>query len=324
MIIRPLLNKGEHPIEVGAYYVPTNEISNLYKVVSKWISNRVQGGIIYGRPRLGKTRAIACLSHYLKSEFGDDLPIFNTLSYQHKLNENRFYTDLLRDIGHSAYSQGKAEAKKDRLIKYLIYQATSSIHKKIILFIDEAHMLYEQDYNWLMDIYNQLDRHSITFIVILVGQKELLFQKSSFIQSNKMQLIGRFMVQEYKFSGIKCVDDLKICLEGYDILSEYPEGSGYSYTRYFFPEAFDEGKKFSDDAEMIFNQFKEIKAEFDIKGPLEVPMQYITCTIENCLKEYGANGKGIYWPNIYEWNESIKASGYIEAETYNSMFNHKG
>ena len=324
MIKRPILNTGEHPIETGAYYISTKEIENLYKKVSKWISNRAQGGIIYGRPRLGKTRAIKYVTHFLKNEFGDDLPIFTTLSYQHKPNENRFYTDLLRDVGHSAYSQGKAEVKKDRLIKYFIYHATNSKHKKIILFIDEAHMLYEQDYNWLMDIYNQLDRHSITFTVILVGQKELLFQKNSFIQSNKMQLIGRFMVQEYKFSGIKCVDDLRTCLDGYDTLSEYPEDSGYSYTRYFFPDAFYEGMKLSDHAELIFNQFKEIKAEYDIKGDLEIPMQYITLTIDNCLKTYGANGKGLYWPNIHEWKESIKLSGYIEAETYNSMFTHIG
>lgn len=152
MIKRPLLNKGEHPIEVGVYNIPTKVISDLYDEVSNWIANRAQGGIIYGRPRLGKTRAIACLSQYLKYEFGDDLPIFTTLSYQHKPNEGRFYSDLLRDVGHSAYSQGKTETKKDRLIKYLIYKATNCTYRKIILFIDEAHMLYEQDYNWLMDI----------------------------------------------------------------------------------------------------------------------------------------------------------------------------
>lgn len=321
MIKRPLLNKGEHPIERGVYNIPTKEISDLYDEVSNWISNRAQGGIIYGRPRLGKTRAIACLIQYLKYEFGDDLPVFTALwAHQLKPSENRFYSELLKHIGYSAYSQGKAEVKKDRLIKYLIHKATNCVYRKIILFIDEAHMLFEQDYNWLMDIYNQLDRHSINFTVILVGQKELLFQKDSFIRAKRMQLVGRFMVQQYKFSGIKSIEDLKICLQGYDTLCEYPVGSGFSYTRYFFPEAFDEGNRLSDNADIIFNQFEELKSKNNIKSTLEIPMQFISLTIEICLKKYGANGKGIYWPSMQEWNDAIKISGYVRSEICTSMF----
>lgn len=56
-IERPLFD-GQHPIESGNYHIATNEILNLYNVINKWIKNRLPGGIVYGRPRLGKTRAI--------------------------------------------------------------------------------------------------------------------------------------------------------------------------------------------------------------------------------------------------------------------------
>ncbi len=60
-----------------------------------------------------------------------------------------------------------------------------------------------------MDIYNQLDKHNISMTVILVGQEELIHQRSAFIQSGKMQIIGRFMIHECKFSGIKNVEENK-------------------------------------------------------------------------------------------------------------------
>ncbi|QHW31132.1 hypothetical protein GZH47_09875 [Paenibacillus rhizovicinus] len=40
------------------------------------------------------------------------------------------------------------------------------------------------------------------------------------------------------FSGAKTVTDFQICLKGYDTI-EYPEGSGWSYARYYYPEASD-------------------------------------------------------------------------------------
>ncbi len=320
MYSRPTITKGQHPIETGNYYLPTNAIIELYAVVNRWISNRSPGGIVYGRPRLGKTRAIRYLEVYLQQEFGENLPIFKMLCTHHKPNENRFYMDLLRDIGHSAYNQGKAEIKRDRLIKFFIERAESSGHHKIILFIDDAQMLYEEDYNWLMDIYNQLDRCGITMTVILVGQEELLHQKSAFISTRKMQIIGRFMVHEHKFSGVKTVEDLAVCLQGYDETSEYPTDSRCSYTRYFFTEAFEDGCRFVEEAQSIFSRFEELRAAARIRGPIEIPMQYITLTIDNCLKIFGSNGQGVHWPNLDNWDEAIRASGYIEAEIYNSMF----
>ncbi len=320
MDTRPILLKGQHPIETGNYYLPTNAIIELYAVVNRWISNRSPGGIVYGRPRLGKTRAISYLEVYLQHEFGENLPIFKMYCSHHKPNENRFYTDLLRDIGHSAFNVGKVEAKRDRLIKFLIERAESYGHHRIVLFIDDAQMLYEQDYNWFMDIYNQLDRYGITFTVILVGQEELLHQKSAFISAAKMQIIGRFMVHEHKFSGIKSTEDLKMCLHGYDDTSEYPANSGWSFTRYFFPEAFEEGMRFANEAQIIIDKFKEVRSKTNIRGKIEIPMQYITLTVDNCMKIFGANGKGVHWPSISNWEEAINSSGYIEAEIYNSMF----
>lgn len=57
------------------HLIPTNDINQLFHTVSSWIQNRAPGGIIYGRPRLGKTRAINYLVHVLPPEYLN-LPVF--------------------------------------------------------------------------------------------------------------------------------------------------------------------------------------------------------------------------------------------------------
>lgn len=317
---RPIIPKGSHPIETGNYHIPTNEILNLYTEVSKWILNRSPGGIIYGRPRLGKTRSVKFLQAFLQDEFGDNLPVFHMCCNQYKSpNENTFFGDLLKDLGHTLYLSGKADVKRDRTVKYLLERAEASAQHRIILFIDDAQRLFELNYAWLMDIYNQLDRYNVGMTVILVGQEELVHQRSAFIQAGKMQIISRFMIHEYKFSGIKNVEDLAACLEGYDFVSEYPENSGWSFTRYYFPEAFAEGKRLSSCAEELFEQFVKLRNEAKITKSIEIPMQYITLTIDYCLRIFGSDGSDLEFPCAAQWKAGIMNSGYIQAELYQNM-----
>ncbi len=317
---RPIIPKGYHPVETGRYQIPTNEIKILFNNVSKWIENRSPGGIVFGRPRIGKTEAIKYLIKILKSKFGDTLPVFHILCDQHsKPNENVFFENLLRDVEHGLPLSGNASSKRDRLLKFFMFQCEMSANNRIILFIDDAQRLFEIQYGWLMDIYNILNKYDISMSVILVGQEELIHQKNAFIQSKKTQIVGRFMVQEYKFSGIKNIRDMSACLQGYDLSSEYPVKSGWSFTKYFFPDAFDSGKRLENCAEDLFMAFTNIRMESGFKKTFEIPMMYLTLTIDCALKKYGVNGANIEWLTCNHWKESIRNSGYIEAEMYQEI-----
>lgn len=174
-------------------------------------------------------------------------------------------------------------------------------------------------YDWLMDIFNELDRDGICMTVVLVGQEELLDQRIAFLQNKKVQIIGRFMVHTFKFEGIRRFTDLKTCLTGFDDYSEYPPESGWSFTRYYFPEAFDQGFRLQSCAEEMFDVLNDLRREHGIKKALEIPMQYVTLTIEYCLKHFGADGHDVKWINKAHWREAIERSGYIEAEMYQEI-----
>lgn len=318
---RPLVPKGSHPIETGRYLIATNEIIRMYHTVTQWIENRSPGGIIYGRPRLGKTKAIHYLMVDLPSEFGKYLPVFFMCCRQYKQpNENVFFEDLLKDVGHGLPASGKPNVKRDRLLKFFLERVESSGQKRIVLFIDDAQRLFEIQYDWLMDIYNELDRAGASMTVILVGQEELIHQRSAFIQARKAQIIGRFMVHEHKFTGIKNLVDLSACLSGYDTKSEYPKESGWSFTRYYFPEAFFMKEfRLEQCAEDLYDVFKSLRQEAGLMKQTEIPMQYLTLTVEYALRRFGVNGEDVEWLTRTHWKEAIKQSGYIEAEMYQEV-----
>lgn len=317
-INRPIIPRGSHPIENGRYLLATNEIEKLYLKIQQCLHNRFPGAIIYGRPRLGKTRAIEYLTHILPSEF-EGLPIFfiTTRKYN-KPNEGVFFEDLLKDVGHTVLT-GKANVKRLRLLKFFIQKAELSLQKRIVLFIDDAQRLHEIQYGWLMDIYNELDRAKISLTVFLVGQEDLLNQRSTFIELQQHQIIGRFMVQQHKFSGILKRSDMFECLNGYDEDCEYPENSKFSFTRYYFPTAYENGFRLANFTDDLVDIYKDLRREAGLKSTLEIPMQYLTLAIEYALKNYGVDGENLSSISKNQWIEAIKYSGYIESELFGQM-----
>jgi hypothetical protein len=308
---------GSHPIETTRYLLPTSSIDKSYKAVLQWIENRVPGGIIYGKPRFGKTRGIQYLTRLLAEEFGVNLPIITLLCRDYKVpSELTFFEDLLRVTGHALYRSGRAAAKRDRLIEYLIEKVEFSSQNRLILFIDEAQKLHEQHYKWLIDVHNELDAHDIAMIVLLVGQDELVHQYSAYQQTQKTQIIGRFMVHRLQFHGIRSASQLNRCLEAYDVGSDYPEGSGWSFTRYYYPAAFNSGFRIKPYADLLWEAFRLTRDEYGLPGKYEIPMQYFCRTVEFALRKYGTHEEVPKEISLEMWKDAIRPSGYIDAERF--------
>lgn len=319
-IKKPNINRDTHPIAIGDYYIATNAINRLYNYVQKWIRNRLPGAIIYGYPRIGKTGAIRYLMRIIQEDLGEEFPVYHLTAKARKIpNETAFFEDLLLGVKHDLALVGsKPNAKRNRLVNFLIEKSSMVNSNKVIIFIDEAQNLVEMEYKWLMDIYNELAHSRTHLIIFLVGQRELLNQRTVYRDVGKYQLVGRFMSQAYEFQGILDIEDLEELLLGYDEFSEYPEGSSCSYTRFYFPKAFAAGFRLSSLTPTIWSIIEESRRENGIKGELDIPMQYMVLFIENILIEYD---ESICEFDIFHISkELLKASfentGYLEWEIY--------
>ena len=295
------------------FNITTSAILGLKANVLKWVSDGTPGAIIYGRPRIGKTRAIIYIANILKSTYGRELPVYVFNATEHIPKDKFFYSEFLKVVGHPEFDKGTVSMLKERLINTLLTVAFSTKHRKIILFIDEAYNFSEKDFKWLMDIYNNLNLKNVHLYVFLVGTEELVARKQALIMANQHQIVGRFMVEECHFCGIQSVKDMAICMVNYDqkldVLDER-----VSLTETFFPEAYKDGKRIHHCADELMEEYLSVMKEIGIPSASEIPMMYFVQTIKNCLNIYGIYGKKMYFPDKNAWRESILEAGYVAAE----------
>ena len=124
------------------------------------------------------------------------------------------------------------------------------------------------------------------------------------------------MVRQLRFSGITNEADLRKCLANYDTDSEYPPESGYSFTRYYFPSAFESNLRLENYAPILWQAFKEIREEAQLPLTREIPMQYFCRTIEYVLTHFGTLGELSKDLSLAQWKDAIRQSGYADAEHY--------
>jgi hypothetical protein len=151
--------------------------------------------------------------------------------------------------------------------------------------IDEAQDMRDPEYRTICNLQNELDSLGFQLTVISVGSQELTYQHEVFIQTGDIHLIARFMVRDAPFRGIRDAAELRYVLDGYDSDTEWPEKSGISYTRYFFPHAFEGSFRIANISQELWNLFVEM-------GPhspgykLEVPMEHIAKTVEGIFRDF--------------------------------------
>lgn len=319
---KPKVLPGTHPIEQGHYLIPTTEVLRLMESITKIVNNRLPGMIVYGRPRLGKTSAVKFAIENIPNQIGAPLPILIANSNSYRVpSEEKFFLDMLNDFKFPFPSRRKPTEMRRQIVNLMLEKAEKSRLRRIILIMDEAHRLTEFHYNWLMDIYNELDREKISMSVLSVGQEELLSRRTFFLEQKKSQIIGRFMTHEHHFYGLRTLKEIKLVLKCYDSpeISSYPEDSGWSYTRYFFPEGYENGNRLENSAKEVYGIFQEIRKEYGLSSAFEIPMEYFAFTVENALKAYGSHGDQCEWISPSQWREAIKLSGYIESEIYMAL-----
>lgn len=296
------------------YTIPTKCILDLQSKVEEWISMNDCGAIIYGESRVGKTRAIRYISMHLKDKYSLQLPIYTFTATDHVPTQKTFYASLLSAIGHEDPHKGTAVQMRQRLVNRIIVNALDTKYRRAVLFIDEAYLLSDKEYLWLIDIYNELNLQDILFTVFLFGTKELKQQKTGYIAAGKKQIVLRFMVNEFEFRGITNQREAAICMSSMD--KPFRPSGWYEdivLSKLFFPLAYQDGVKLSGYAEELWTAFELVKKENNIHTE-EILMKHFMDAVLYCMKRYGKFGTDMYQPTINEWKQSILDSGFVVSQ----------
>ena len=308
---RPI-ERADHPLVLGSYRIGTPAIEDFYELIKHCLENKITGALIYGPSRIGKTRAI----EYLRLLMAEKHPKVTTYHVQaeHKPKhaEGPFFTSLLEAVGCPEPDRGSNAAKRLKLIGKIKDACMRNSSASVCMFIDETQRLGENEYEWLRDVHDQLDRIQIKLYTFLVGQEELHAVKTAFQQARKTQIVARLMVEELRFHGLRNAVDTATCLHSYDTTC-FPRGTAWSFTRFFVPNAVSIGFKLADDAQLLWDAFQDLHNKHSLPGELEIPMESFARAVEIMLKRSmeldGVNQR----PDPELWSVAVQACGYVQA-----------
>jgi hypothetical protein len=304
----------KHPIETGQYLLLTPVLRKMLNCLESWVDYRNPGGIVYGRPRTGKTTLIDAAEKFLSKTrprlFGTRVDCNNYT----KITERTFFADLLRRAGHAFSERGTAATLRERYIEYVAQRAQDAGDNIALLYVDEAHRLHENHYLWLMDVYNGLHHYRVDLVTILVGQEELRDIREMLLRDNKYQIVARFMNLTYCFEGIANVTECRICLTQYDE-EVFPRESNISFTAHYFREAANVEWKIASIAEDLWEAFSFSPIKRPRKrSKFEVPMQAFCRTINYILRVFGPLCDCQPQSDRDKLDEAIEASGFRAME----------
>lgn len=315
--IRPKIIPRTHPIETEKYCIETPAIKKLQQIVWKMYENRMTGCMIYGLQRTGKTYAIENLCEYLKSKLGEEFPVYNIPEFTTNPSEKKFFSYVLYQLEHAMSKDGvTALEKRLRTNELLFEKAEKHGAYRVVLFIDEAQKLGELQFQWLKDIHSLLEKEGVFTTIFVVGQPELLYLKNSFVKTARFEIVARFMAHATIFRGIRSQEEMEICLQYYDQQTEHPPGSGWSFTHYYFPEAFEKGWRMQNHAEQLWDAFITLGKNKNLPIKKEIPFEYIAKAVQHLFKRFTTRDEKFdgFHGKSYEW--AVKASGYLAVGRY--------
>ncbi len=92
--MKTIFDELDYTFVSNDFNITTPAILLLQKNVIQWIADGTPGAIIYGRPRIGKTRAIFYIASVLRAKYGRELPIYVLNSTDHIAKDKYFYSEL--------------------------------------------------------------------------------------------------------------------------------------------------------------------------------------------------------------------------------------
>lgn len=301
-----------HPLVTGNYRLATPAIEALYELVTRCLRYRTMGALIYGPSRIGKTRAIEYVRLLLARHYPKMTSYHAQCEHKPRHAEGPFFANLLEAVGDHTPNAGTSSAKRTRLSLRIREAAARAGSGTVLLFCDEAQRYNENEYEWLRDVHDALDRQQIKLFTFLVGQDELLAQKTALQVARKTQIVARLMVEELAFYGIRNAEDVATCLNGYD-QTAYPEGTPWSFTRFYVPKAFDAGYRLINDAGALWNAFEAAHHKASLPGSLEIPMESFARVVEIVLKDSELKDAPGYCPEAALWAYAVQHCGYVQS-----------
>lgn len=271
---------ASHPVRGGDYTLPTPMMQRTYALVREQVWARRTGTVFYASPRMGKTRCAIAIRDLLRQEFPNVYVTLLSTRPSPRPSTSHMLRLILEAESHVLSRRPDADLLFGNAVADIRVKAARIGAKQYVLLIDEMHLLNDVDLQQLVCFHNQLELQDLRMTAISFAQPEILHRRSSLLANNARQIIARFLSDTLQFDGCASEGDFGSLLRSYDLASEYPEGSGITYTQFFFPIAYLAGFRLENYRTSMWEALHRAAGSIAAQG---VPMEHICLTIEELL-----------------------------------------
>jgi hypothetical protein len=276
----------DHPLVTRDYSLFTLAIGQMVDCIADWIDNQVDGATLYGPSRFGKSSAVNhWLGHLLSERHGGQVPmvVWSHIDCGGSQSVGRFHSNLLHASCHPLARAARSPLDRlHMLIEKWAEMATQGGGRFLVLVIDEAQGMSQREWLWLVQLHSLLEREGLRLCVFSIASLQFFDEPTGMALSGGAHVAARFMLACEPFHGIRTTEELAYVMSGYDSGTEWPSGSGLSFTQGVAPQAWEQGLRMAHHAEALMKAMvDELPGRY--QGPMEFPMKTVAQSCRNAL-----------------------------------------
>lgn len=175
---------------------PVSTYSRFQSELKRCIEFRSTGAIIHLPPNLPTVGETGFVQERISETL--TVPIYTFVRHKTPpMSESAFFKQLLSSVSPSASAQKLKTYELRKSVTNLIHQhARKSEKKAAVLCVENPQNMTMPDYEWLIDLQNELSAYGTDLTVLLVGDLELIKQWKRNTRPISMQAMQRFMHEE--------------------------------------------------------------------------------------------------------------------------------
>ncbi len=270
----------DHPMVTKTYILPTPTLQRTYDLVRERVWARRTGLNFYSTPRIGKTTCLMMIKGMLEAEFPKTFFLLISARAS-RPSEAHMYRLLLEGLNHELAGRTNTGVLFRNTVTDIAMHVGRRRGMQFVLLIDEMHLLSGTDLSQLLVVHNDLKLKNINMTTLSFAQPEILHRRAAMMIAGERQIIARFLSEPLAFNGCTSIEELEEILKTFDEGTEYPEGSGWSYTRFFLPRAFEQGFRLQIYASKLWSALTTANVGGESGG---LPMEHTIVAIESLLQ----------------------------------------
>lgn len=302
-----------HPLITRDYSLFTPAIARMVDTVSGWLDDQVDGATIFGPSRFGKSSAVDhWLQSLLSARCGGCVPmvIWSHTDSGGSQSVGRFHAHLLQASRHPLARAARSPLDRQHmLIERWAELAAQGGGRFLVLVIDEAQGMTQREWMWLVELHSLLEKERLRLCVFSVASLQLFDEPVGMAMSGGAHVAARFMLAAEPFHGVRDAQELAFVMSGYDTGTEWPAGSGLSFTAGLAPRAWADGFRMADHAPGLLQAMTdELPSKY--QGPTEFPMKTVAQACRHALLRIAGGADPADVTSAPSWRHIVAGCGH--------------